>query len=508
MAVERELKFAVEPRDLPKIRRALMAAVQQRPSRSTLISTYFDTTDGALKNENITLRVRKQGRRFVQTVKSADVTADIAARGEWEDPIRQETPDLTAPESGARVQQLVGDADITPLFVTTIKRTMVTLKPLPRTVIEAAIDEGEIRAVHADGVEPICELEFELKSGESAALYDVALRLLDIAPMRLEGRSKAERGYRLVARRSRPPPLTRPPSFIFAADAAVETMLQEMGRRCLWHVVHNEPAALADIPEAVHQMRVALRRLRSALSAVKPMLSGEHYAWANRELKSLAAALSAPRNWDVFDEELLRPVIDAVPDEKDLRGLAGLVERERRTAYQTAKKVIDAPESTATILRLSRWFEARGWRDQPVSEQSAQLMWPIGDVAPALVARRFRQAKKRSRKFKSLSSADRHRLRISLKKLRYTIELLACLFDKQEVRGYLSALKSMQDDLGYVSDVRMAHALVARLSDGADERAIPRAGGIVLGWHDRSLADQEQKLRKHVRRFRRAKPFW
>jgi triphosphatase len=263
---------------------------------------------------------------------------------------------------------------------------------------------------------------------------------------------------------------------------------------------------LADVPEAVHQMRVALRRLRSVLAAIRPMLSGEHYAWASGELKSLTTALGAPRDWDVFTGQLLRPVIDALPEEEELGRLARMVERERRAAYQDAKKAICAHEATATILRLSRWFEARAWRDQPVSEQSAQLMLPMRNIASALIARRFRQAKKRSKNFKSLSPADRHRLRIALKKLRYTIEFLACLFDGDEVEGYLEPLKSLQDDLGYVNDVRAGHALLARLGVGANEKE--RAGGIVVGWHDHGLVDREKTLRRHVRRFRRAKPFW
>ncbi|MGO8916479.1 MAG: CHAD domain-containing protein [Stellaceae bacterium] len=506
--IEQELKFAVDPGDLAKIKRALAMAAKQRPSRSTLVSTYFDTADGALQKERMTLRVRKQGRRFLQTVKSEAAHSDLAVRAEWEDPIRQGMPDVTAAETGARVQQAVGTAGLKPLFTTTVKRSIVALRPLPTTLIEVAIDEGEIRAAEGTASQPISELELELRSGEPAALYDVALRLLDAAPLRIEAQSKAQRGYRLVARRKKPPPVVRALPFKFAADATVERVLQEIGRRCLLYVVRNAPAALADVPEAVHQMRVAVRRLRSALAGIKPMLSGEHYAWANGELRSLTAALGAPRAWDVFAEQLLRPVIAALPEEKELGRLARLVERERRAAYQEARKAIGAPETTATILRLSRWFEARAWRDQSVSEQSAQLMGPMRKVAPALIARRFRQAKKRSKNFELLSPADRHRLRIALKKLRYTIEFLACLFDRQEVEGYLDHLKSLQDGLGYVNDVHAAHALLARLHDGGNENTIRQAAGLVVGWHNRSLVDLETELRKQVRRFRHREAFW
>jgi triphosphatase len=503
--IERELKFSVTPHDLPKITRALAVAAR-RITRSTLVSTYFDTEGGRLKKENMTLRVRKEGRRFVQTVRSMDPRAGLAVRGEWEEPVRAATPDLTAAASGRRVRRAAGASPLKPLFTTTVKRSTAVLKPLPTTIIEVAIEEGEIRAADEAAAEPVRQLKLELKSGEPVALYDVALEFLDGARLRLQSQSEAERGYQLVARARTWPRVLRAPTFRFAADASVEAVLQEIGRQCLGQVVGNEPAALADVPEAVHQMRVAVRRLRSALAAVKPMLLAEHYAWANAALKSLGTALDAPRNWDVFAEQLLQPVIEVLPEKKELGLLSRAVERQRRAAYQDAKRAVRGPDCTATILRLLRWFEARAWRDQPPSEEAAQLMVPIGKIAPALIARRFRQATKRSKNFASLSPSERHRLRIALKKLRYEIDLLASLFDQAEVERYCEPLESLQDDLGYVNDVRTAHTILARLRDGAGDLA--RAGGIVLGWHDHRLVEQEKRLRKHVHRFRNTKPFW
>ena len=506
--IELELKFAVDPRDLPALKRAVAAAAQGRPARSTLVSTYFDTPDRALNKGKIALRVRKRGRRFVQTVKS-ELGGDIAARGEWEDAIARPDPDLAAPQSGTRLQPVVNGAALEPLFTTTVKRTMARLAPLPTTLIEAAIDEGDIRANDGRASEPIAEFELELKTGESAALYDMALRFLEVVPLRMEMQSKAERGYRLVARRKARPAVVHARPVPFPADAAVETVLQEVGRRSLFDVLRNEPAALAGTAEAIHQMRVALRRLRSALAAVKPMLSAEHYAWVNDSLKSLTQSLGAPRDWDVFADELLRPLAIALPDERDgLRELESIARRQRRRAYQEVRRAIAAPETTALILRLSRWFEGRAWRDQPVSEQSAQLVQPIKELAPVLITRRFRQVKKRGKRFKSLAPTDRHRLRITCKKLRYTVDLLGCLFDEKDVAAYLRALKSLQDDLGYANDVRTARAILSRLDQAASAVSLGRAGGLVLGWHERGMVDREKKLRKRVARFRQMRPFW
>jgi triphosphatase len=110
--------------------------------------------------------------------------------------------------------------------------------------------------------------------------------------------------------------------------------------------------------------------------------------------------------------------------------------------------------------------------------------------------------------FDELTPQRRHEFRIAVKKLRYTIEFLENLYDTEEVAEFVRSLKPLQDDLGYANDVRVANDLLGdlRISDGAV--TIARAAGVVLGWHDRGLADFDRKLRKHMRRFRRARPFW
>jgi CHAD domain-containing protein len=159
---------------------------------------------------------------------------------------------------------------------------------------------------------------------------------------------------------------------------------------------------------------------------------------------------------------------------------------------------------------MLRWFVARGWRDQKISEHAVVLLAPIVDTAPDLIERHHRKARKRSKRFEELTATQRHRLRIALKHLHYIVEFLGSLFDRDRVRTFVKCLKSLQDDLGYANDVRVAHDLVDRIGEATnqDARAINRAGGIVLGWHERVLADRSPKIRKHVRRFRRLHPFW
>jgi triphosphatase len=509
---EIELKLSVVPDRLRELKQALksMGLPSSRPS-STLSSTYYDSQDLKLRRHDLNLRVREVDGQHLQTLKFNDLTdGNFVSRGEWEDVIGSDQPDLTAPETGPRLHGVIALDELRPLFKTVVRRTVIELEPRTATRIEVAIDEGEIRGLDSGAMEPLCEIELELKSGDSAAIYDVAMRLLDVAPLRIETRSKPERGYELVASDRGTTPAVHAKPVELESSMTVETVLQNIGRSGVSHLLRNEPAALAGQPEGIHQMRVAARRLRAALSALKPMIPAEHYQWARDELKWLAAMLGPVRNWDVFATNLLQPVERALPVETDLTRLTEAAAQQRTAAYVRAKETIESQRYTATMLRLARWIEARGWRNQPASEQAALLFATIGDIAPGLIERRWRRTRKRSRQFGKLSPEQRHKLRIALKKLRYTIEFLESLFDGDAVKALGKRLKPLQEDLGHVNDVRTAHELVEELSRHVNEGGsdISRAGGIVLGWHDRGLTDREPKLRRNVRRMRRAKPFW
>jgi triphosphatase len=336
-----------------------------------------------------------------------------------------------------------------------------------------------------------------------ATLYDSALGLPKIVQIRPGMRRKAGRGYG---------PLTDVPQPVQAGPVTLdpEAALQRFGQRCLNHLLRNEPVALAGEPEGVHQMRVAARRLRSVLSALKPMLPPAHHRWTAEELRWLTHALAPARNWDIFTADLLRPVNDALPDRHEMKHLVSAAERSRRAAFDDAKQAILSQRHTEAMLRLSRWFAARAWRDQPISENAALLLAPIADVAPDLIERCHRKARRRCKRFDELTPAERHKLRIALKKMRYTVEFLGSLFDKDEVRAFVKRLKSLQDYLGHANDVRVAYDLMDQIRETKNHNAgaIDRAGGIVLGWHERDLVDREPKLRKHVRRFKQLDPFW
>jgi triphosphatase len=270
--------------------------------QSDLTSTYYDTPDLALHRRQLTLRVRKQGRKFVQTVKADLAASSLLLRREWEDRIAVQQPDIDAPKSGKRLPKSIRAQDLRPVFTTSVTRTVIEIEPHASTRIEAAVDEGEIRSADGSSDVPISEIELELKSGDSAALFDLALRLLEAAPVRIETRNKPERGYRLIGAAGLPQAVYAGPVVLDPAMAA-ETACNT-----------SDDNALPISAQRTGRKRVAARQLRSVLSALKPLLPWEQRRWASEELKWLTHALDPARNWDVFADSLLRPGADALSE--------------------------------------------------------------------------------------------------------------------------------------------------------------------------------------------------
>jgi len=469
-----------------------------------LVSTYYDTPDRALARRGSILRVRRSGRHFVQTVKSEAEAGNIT-RGEWEDIVGGEHPDPAALQTGAFLTPEIA-GELRPLFRTEVTRTTIPLALEPATRIEVAIDRGRIRNGDDTPPAPISEVELELKSGAPAALYDIALKLLHVAPLRLEPRSKAERGYRLAEHAAGPARAVHATPLDLSGGPTAAAALQRIGRACLDHMLRNEPVALDGDPEGIHQMRVAVRRLRAGLSAFAPLLPDDQRRWASDELRWFADTLGDTRNLDVFIADVLAPARAVLPAASEFERLAIAVERRRGVAHRDVVKAISSTRYTEAVLALLRWFDGDEWRGE---NEGAGLDQPIAEIAPALLERCRRKAAKRSRHFAHQSAAERHSLRIALKKLRYAVELLGSLYDTAAAKQFTQRLKRLQDDLGRINDVRVARAIVASLAKpAAGATGIAHAGHRVLAWHKRRIDRDEERLRQHLDELIEAERFW
>jgi triphosphatase len=209
------------------------------------VTTYFDTSDRALARSGMSVRVRSRQGHHVQTLK-ADGHAGVAAdRAEWEWTVEHDVPDLGLLEQTPMMQKLPQGLALEPVFSTDIDRTTRILKLDGGTVVEAAYDEGLIIAAEAQ--QPVRELELELREGNSAPLYRLALEIHTAAPLTIETDSKATRGYRLNS--GEQPVAQTADDFSFKRTARAAEALQQILSTTLGHLLANQPAALAATPK-------------------------------------------------------------------------------------------------------------------------------------------------------------------------------------------------------------------------------------------------------------------
>jgi triphosphatase len=498
--VETEIKLRVHGADLPAVTRAVerLAVPESLPVTRRLESRYYDTPERCLVRNRVALRVRRTERGFVQTIKT-EGAAGLCARGEWEIPVPSFMPRL----EGAAHR-------LTEQFVTVVERRQMEARyPVGASRgsrIEVAVDTGEIRA--GDRCESVCELELELIEGEAADLFDLGARLAEQVPLQLSLDSKSARGSRLAA--GEPPAAVKAEKLEFPPEVTLEEGMRDSLRGCVRQWFANQAAAFdgRDI-EGVHQMRVALRRLRSALHFFRDFIPDPPLDEFRDRSKWVANSLGPARDWDVFLTETLPPIQRLWPEHPGLRALQEAAIRARRDGYVEARVAMASPDYTVFALRLSGWIERGGWRAGLHGETLEALGRPMTEHAARLLDRLRDKALEAGRGFDDLDPEDKHRLRIALKKLRYAAEFFRGLYPRKDVKKFRDALTDLLDLLGRLNDLTVARGLCGRLLDAADDPAAMRSGvAALLDWHEQQGQVSDRTLSKAWGEFRAAEPFW
>lgn len=484
MSDEVELKFDVEPQSVEQLRATPILAAALAHSHDSE-SHYFDTKDGALRKAGVSLRVRRSGGRNVQTAKrKRGNTAGLFVREEWEAEVPNLDLDLSA-FAPALVRRLLGKADrgaLKPLVRTRFTRTSWQIAH-KGSLIEVVLDEGVVVAGRKRT--PLCELELELKQGKPAALFDLAEEIGRAAPLRLGMLSKNERGYALVENWLGRPAKADPVHL--DAEMSEADAFRTIANGCLRHFRLNEIALLAGRdPEALHQARVALRRLRSALTLFRHAVRGKDYQHLREELRWFAGQLGEARNMDVLLESAEQTVF--APG----GALRPALQDEREAAYDRVMAAIESDRTRALVLRLALWLEVGAWRFKPRAEDNVRAL------AAHQLERQWRKVRRRGAQLGELDADAEHQLRIDIKKLRYAAEFLASLYPSKaeggRCRSFIAALKELQERLGVANDNRLAKAVAARLAPGepvaeapeiswkAVEKAFKRASAAAGYW--------------------------
>jgi inorganic triphosphatase YgiF len=507
---EVELKLLVPPglldqvRDAPAIaRRVKNAGLARR-----LETVYYDTPDRLLYSNGLSLRVRRSGERYVQTLKRGPVHGRPFVRGEWETPVESAGPDpalLPLSEIGDLREQLIQDA-LSPIFATSVDRRTEMLE-LHGSVVEVAFDEGTIEA--GERCEPLSEIELELKAGDPRVLYDLGSELLEITPLRIGTQSKADRGYSLAFGLA--PRATKAAALGISAEQTVDEIIGVLLGACQSQLLANEAVAEAGHdPEGVHQMRVALRRLRTACALLRGALESPTLRALDAEAKWLAQQLGTIRDWDVLITETLRgPAAAFASDMVDFDALRTAAEPHRASAYAALRETLASKRYNRFQLSLRHWIESRGWRNELASGSLAVLLQPARAFAAGVLTRWHRKALKRGAHFRHLHPNARHRLRVALKKLRYGVEFFqAAHSGTGDQKAYLGCLEKLQDVLGHANDASVAWPFLCTLAGDRLTPEVQRTVGVVMGWQARDRLEIGWTLRKHWRRFKTMPAFW
>jgi inorganic triphosphatase YgiF len=493
METELKLRLARRHNAAFKRRMATLARPDSPAAGDLLCDRYFDTPTLDLAQRDCGLRLRRQGRRWLQTLKLGQrAGGGLHAREEFE--VEVAGPGLEAERiahAASRDWALAQGEALAVIFETRIRRHRWCVD-FADARIEISLDSGSLHAASARC--EINEVELELLEGPVDALFALALELARELPLRPETGNKAAAGYALYRQQPPAPSAARIPALtprMTPFEAVAATV-----REAMRHVLDNLSAleTADDVTECVHQARIALRRLRLAdaeLDRIAPPQDGGATA---HDLGQYARRLGAVRDLDVFIETTL-PVL-AGPDLAALRP-ALLRLRERR--LRLARAELAAPAFGCLLLELLRRLQ-RTARDAPPNRSQ------LADFVGGQFERRARRVRRLARDWPQLSTDARHELRKRIKALRYLSEFFSALYPPTALRRYLAPLQSVQQELGDENDAAVGERLLHELGRQQPQLA-GRAAAAREALRQRAAA-RRHNLGKTMRVLARRDGFW
>ncbi|GLS40905.1 inorganic triphosphatase [Mesorhizobium tianshanense] len=513
---EIELKFILDEASpsefLARVKASKLA--KGSPTTKTLRSIYLDTPEHGLKKAGIALRLRRDGRRWVQTVKTgAELHGGLSQVGEVENPAPGGRACLEAiPDASVREEVLhrINGDPLLPVCETVIKRSASELSLEDGTRAELAVDVGQIHAGERSA--DLREVEIELLEGSPAGLFEIAHVLFPDGGLRFSRLSKAARGYLLAEEGRIDLPLAPRNAEDVALDAAeiAEHAARNILRECLDQIATNVVVVRKlDDSEGPHQLRIGLRRLRSVFSVYAPVLESPEMARLNDEARWLGQEVGSLRDLDVVANDIVQREAGTHPDEPGLAALSSTLSRQAVEVRQRLRKLLAGARVQAFLIDLARFVETRGWLVPQDFGQTARLATPVTELAGQALGKRWKKVGKRARKLNTLTVEQRHKLRKELKKLRYAVEFFASLFASKRVDPFLKRLKKLQTVFGDLNDAATVKAMLTGAeAPGAGDPAAQRATGWVIGASQTRAEHGWAGAKALWRDLEETRPFW
>jgi inorganic triphosphatase YgiF len=470
--MEVELKLLITPPDAqllwdhPLVKQHATA----KPVQVPLSDTYFDTPDLLLRHADAALRVRHAGDEYWQTLKAGGkVVGGLHSRHEWESRIADSKPDLAAlrelldrktPWSQLLRSPLLEEG-LVPVFTSQVTRLKLDLRLPQGDCIELVLDQGHLEC--GTSILPISEVELELKSGDPANLLDFALALQQNIPLQTGALSKADRGFELLD--PQPAHAVKATPVKLRKRMTVEQVFQAITDNCIAQIQANGASlAKAYDVDCLHQMRVGLRRLRSALAGFKDVLQAP--GDLQQELAWLASQLGTARDWDVMVGSTLPAAAGESPGNAQLSEVQCAALAKSNELHAAVSAALASPRHTRLVLSLTRWVCGCGWRASMSERDQRRLSAGGRKFGHKLLTNTRRRLLKRGGKARQANPEECHRLRIAVKKMRYATEFFQAFYPSKQIQACAGALEELQDDLGCLIDATVAGHLLLELAAG------------------------------------------
>lgn len=481
--MEIELKFQLPE---SKKKNVLQTLNKQKAQKIRLQAKYYDTADRLLAKNYVAIRLRQEGEHWVQTFKAASknhlqrIEEDIFLGKCAEEP----ELDLSLYKHNQTVQSVLRDIlgnnapELILQFQTDVQRSFHVFE-FENSKIEVCLDDGEIRTPTDQA--KICEVEFELKQGSAQDLILFSKTWVEKYQLWLDVRSKAERGN-LLAIGKKVSPATKAKSLNLESNASAEQAIKQIIENTLNHILPNAAAIADGVAEAthVHQARVGLRRLRSALKHFSNWSTQIDPTWES-QLAEIFQALGESRDFDAIKDAVI-PLVQQVSHFE-----FGLITNQPNNIAQQ----FSHPKTTQLFLSLLNFVYSENEHKAKLSKQVAKSLSQL-----------YAKILKDSAQFLDLPVEQQHRTRKRVKQLRYCIDFIAGLYPEKNIQPFLDKLEPIQEYLGFYNDLYVAEKIFEQQAVGQSEFLF------ALGWVKAQQPHVAKKADKKLKTLSIQDAFW
>ena len=504
---EVELKLSLDKKHVSRLHKqpVIITASINKPSTHKLTNIYFDTPDLKLLDAGITLRLSRKSRSWTQTIKlTGNLTAGVHERPEWESLVASNHPDFTKIRD-KNLSKFFADQklrnSIAPVFQAELQRSQWQLAFHNGDKVELTLDAGSLFSNNYQA--PISEIELKLKAGNIGRLFDLALELQSAIPLKIENASEAQRGYTYYRPQSAKIGKANFPVLDNRMDA--NTAFKTIVRECITHLQSNQDVVIEESnEEGLHQMRVALRRLRSALTLFKKILGPKSRKSLVTELNWLAKSLGKARNLDVFITQTLPSLSGYFGKHQGLLTLETNALEAQLEVYNDVREILLSQRYQRMLLTLLSWVENELWQKGSKDFKNYQLE----TIAAATLNKFHKRLLNHNGNFTNMRPEKMHAIRIDGKKLRYAAEFFASIYKEKNSKRYIKLLIELQDYLGQINDINVTGNLIRTLSGQKPMGKTKEAIHIFEEWKESSTIENINKADKIWKDLSMIKPFW